>query len=415
MRILAVEPIIQSFLDMDFYKLTMGQIAWRKFFHTHVRYAFRNRTKNIKLADYIDEQELRAQLDLAAQLKPNTEELVYLRESRWIPKGFFRPAYLDFLRAIQFSEYELIKKDDTYEITVEGRWANAIWWETIILSIVNELYYRGLLKKRGIAVEEAWAEGEYRLMKKIEIIKIEAPRLVDFGTRRRFSSSWQEHVVRRLKSELPDDQLFLGISNVHLAKKYGLKPTGTFAHEVFMICAGRDGASDEGICATHNKVLQDWWDLYGESMSIALTDTFGTEFFFKDFTLEQAQAWRGLRQDSGDPFNFGEKAIAFYKQLGVDPRSKIIVFSDGLDIDMIVALHRRFNGEIGVAFGWGTNLTNDLGFSPLSLIVKPTHADSNSLVKLSDNLAKAMGEPAAIERYKKIFGYSGYFHQDCKY
>ena len=182
-----------------------------------------------------------------------------------------------------------------------------------------------------------------------------------------------------------------------------------------MIFSGIFHGSDEEIRASHQKVLDIWWQEYGEPLSIALTDTYGSDFFFRDFTEEQAQNWRGLRQDSGDSIMFGEKAIAFYNRLGIDPREKLIVFSDGLDIRKIVEIAERFTGRIKVAFGWGTNLTNDLGLKPLSLIVKAIEANGYRTVKLSDNLAKAMGDKEDIDRFIKIFEYSNTFSEALVY
>ena len=184
---------------------------------------------------------------------------------------------------------------------------------------------------------------------------------------------------------------------------------------MYMVLSRLFGDSDEAIRGSHNRVLREWWDEYGASLSIALTDTYGTDFFFKDMTEEQARLWKGLRHDSGDPFAFGEKAIAFYEGYGIDPRDKLLIFSDGLEIETICAIADRFAGRIRVTFGWGTNLTNDLGFPPLSLVVKVVEACGHRTVKLSDNLAKATGSPRDIERFKRIFRYVDTVSQECKY
>jgi nicotinate phosphoribosyltransferase len=240
----------------------------------------------------------------------------------------------------------------------------------------------------------------------------------DFGTRRRFSKGWQDYVVKTLRNEFADriaEPQFRGTSNVHLAMKYGLLPMGTSAHEMYMIMAGISDQTDDGIRNSHNKFLDLWWDQYGYGLSIALTDTFGSEFFFKDMTSWQAAKWKGLRHDSGDPIVFGERVIEFYKSHGIDPIDKIIVFSDGLDVDSIININNHFKDRIKVTFGWGTNLTNDLGFKALSLVIKPVMANNVSLVKLSDNLAKAMGDVSVVERYKRIFGHTNATSTECRY
>ena len=190
---------------------------------------------------------------------------------------------------------------------------------------------------------------------------------------------------------------------------------GTNAHEEDMAMSGIMHGSDDEIRNSHQKVLQEWWEEYGWALSIALTDTYGTDFFFKDMTYEQARDWKGLRHDSGDPFKFGDRAIAFYQHYGIDPREKLLVFSDGLDVDTIIRLADYFAGRIKVTFGWGTNLTNDLGFPAISIIIKLLESNGHGTVKLSDNLAKAMGKPEDIERFKRIFGYTGTTYEKVRY
>jgi nicotinate phosphoribosyltransferase len=186
---------------------------------------------------------------------------------------------------------------------------------------------------------------------------------------------------------------------------HGLVPMGTSAHELYMVMSGIMHESDDLIRASHNQVLQDWWELYGWGLSVAVTDTYGSEFFFRDMDREQARVWKGLRHDSGDPFEFGERAIGFYEGLGIDPREKLIIFSDGLELETILALSERFQGRVKLSFGWGTNLTNDLGFDPISIVVKAIEADGRRTVKLSDNLAKATGTQEDIQRFRRIFGH----------
>lgn len=408
------EPIGQSLLDLDSYKLTMAQFVWQEYFDVHVKYAFKNRTKKVRLAEHIDIGELREQLDAVRDLRFSEKELQYLQSIKVDGKQiFFNPKFFKFLRGLELPPCELELVDGNFQITVRGLWPMGIFWETIILSIVNELYYKSIFGR--LALFRVEDEGFKRLNQKIRILqKNPEVSFIEFGTRRRFSRSWQNFVIETLALNLPSSQ-FLGTSNVRLAMSFGLQPSGTMAHELFMVYQALHGRSDEEIRKSHNRVLRDWYNFYGYPLSIALTDTCGSDFFFRDMFNGQAIQWKGLRQDSGDPITFGEKAIKFYENYGIDPREKLLVFSDGLDIEMILKIHNHFHKRIKVSFGWGTNLTNDLGPESLSLVVKAVEANGHGLVKLSDNLAKATGRPEDVERFKKIFGYTEDNYQECKY
>ncbi|HTM68222.1 MAG TPA: nicotinate phosphoribosyltransferase [Candidatus Binatia bacterium] len=415
-----MKKIIRSLLDLDFYKLTMAQLAWKRHADVPVRYGFTNRTKGVALAETVREEDLRREIDHARGLRFSEEELAYLYESPFIPKGTFGEPFLGFLAGLSLPEVEIERAGDGYRIETEAPWPQAMFWETMLLGIVNELHYRSLLERDGVTrgterEDEFWRDGCARLKAKIARLKDAAPdaKFIEFGTRRRFEAAWQGALVQILMDDLPDQ--LLGTSNVHLAKTLGIRPVGTFAHEMYMVYAGIDGATDEGLLASHNRVLRDWWEEYGEPLSIALTDTYGTGFFFRDMTGEQAAAWRGLRQDSGDPEAFGERAIAFYQRHGVDPATKSVVFSDGLDVEAIVRLQARFRGRIGTVYGWGTNLTNDLGYAPLSLVVKAIRSCGRPTVKLSDNPAKATGPADEVDRYKRVFGYEEGTRVECTY
>lgn len=408
--------VVESLMDVDFYKFTMGQLVFKKYRGVVVTFAFRCRTKGAELARRIDIQELRWQLDHVRSLRFSQTALNYLRGINEGGERMFDEAYLEFLRQLELPEYDLREANGDFILEFTGCWAEVIYWETIALAIINELYYRSLMALlTPFEIECVYATGRLRLQEKIRRLK-ERPEVIftDFGTRRRFNFSWQDYAVGILADELPRTQ-FVGTSNVHLAHKHGLKPMGTSAHERDMVMAGLMAGTDEGIRQSVKRSLDDWWEEYGQKLSIALTDTFGTDFFFRSMTPEQARNWKGLRQDSGDPIQFGEKAIAFYKACGVDPEEKILVFSDGLDLDAIFRITDHFRGRVKTIFGWGTNLTNDLGFAPLSLVIKAVRADGRGLVKLSDNLAKAIGDPQDVERYKRVCGYTGRTYQDCRY
>lgn len=421
MKIKNRTPIITSLLDADFYKFSMGQVVLKRYPKVPVRYAFKNRTRDVKLAGFVDIEDLRFQLDCVRQLRFSNTDLHYLRGTNEYGNRMFCEEYLEFLRSLRLPAYELEEVDGTFKLDFFGYWAEVILWETIALAIINELYYKELMSRLSEFERDlVYVAGKTRLSEKIKILRayqyLGDPGITfsDFGSRRRFSKEWHDYVVKVLVAELPLQ--FRGTSDVELAAKYGTMPMGTAAHEMDMVYSGIFHANDEDIRTSHQKFLQDWWEEYGWGLSIALTDTFGTDFFFSSMTGKQAQKWKGLRQDSGDPFAFGEKAIAFYEKHSVDPKEKLLVFSDGLDIETIVKLHQQFRGRIKTTFGWGTNLTNDLGFKALSLVIKIVEANGHGVVKLSDNLAKAIGRPEDVERYKQIFGYTKKeYYKECVY
>ena len=408
--------IIESLLDDDFYKFTMGQVVFNRYREVPVKFAFRNRTRGIKLAEIIREEDLRQELDHVRTLRFTKSEIHYLRGTDEYGDRMFGEPYLQFLTNLTLPSYVLRKVDGNYELEFPGKWSEAMYWEIHALAIVNELYYRGLMDQLSqFERDTVYAQGTLRLAEKIKVLR-ERPDIIfcDFGTRRRFSREWQDYVVKMLVQELPETQ-FLGTSNTYLAMKYAILPMGTAAHEMDMGVSGIMHENEDTIRASHNKVLQDWWQQYGEGLSIALTDTYGTDFFFQDMTYEQARNWKGLRQDSGDPFEFVDKTLAFYQGHGIDPREKLIVFSDGLDVETIIKLADYCKDRTKCTFGWGTNLTNDLGLKALSLIVKLMESNGHGTVKLSDNLAKALGIPKDVERFKQIFGYTGTTYEEVRY
>ena len=399
--------IINSLLDTDFYKYTMGQFAWKYYNNVKVKYAFINRSK-VKLAEFIHIPDLIRELDQVRNLKLDMEELNYLNSL-----GIFSKGYLNFLSTLKMPPVYVSEKDKQLVIETEGKWCEAIFWETFILSIVNEMYY----KSYGQTPIGYLGIFQDNLVPKIDKIIANPFKFVEFGTRRRFSSEIQSSLLTMMDNSagLSDSNALIGTSNVYLAKYFKLKPIGTMAHELPMVCAGLHDESLYTLEHSHDKMLSQWYFLYGEELSIVLTDTFGTDFFFKDFTKEKAEQWKGLRQDSGDPIEFGKKALKFYKDKGIDPKTKLIIFSDGLNIDKIYQIEKEFKGKIQTAYGWGTNLTNDVGAEPLSIVVKAVEANGRPLVKLSDNTAKALGKPKTIEKYKKAFGHESTYTEPLYY
>ena len=300
--------------------------------------------------------------------------------------------------------------DGQYIIRVKGPWPIVIFWETLWLSIVNELYYRYTVGD----LEKYFPEGERRLLEKIDPLNSlsEWTNFIEFGTRRRFCREWQRRVLEIcMDAKVP----MIGTSNVSLAMELGLDPKGTMAHEEGMVYSGiyHDEDDAAGTFVSHEKMLDDWFDFYGEPLSIALTDTYGSQYFFRTFGEERARKWRGPRQDSADPFAFGEFTIDYYRGYGIDPASKLWVPSDGLNCQTIVELDKRFRGRIHTSAGWGTTMTNDMGLPTLSIVAKAVEANGYGTVKLSDNIAKATGTPDDIARAKLFVGYTGNNYQEC--
>ena len=407
---------VESLLDTDFYKPTTQQFVFHRHPDVQVKFALKNRTASVKLENWIPEAELREELDHARSLQFQKGEIEYLRGIEAAGKKIFKDDYLAFLEKFRLPAYHLKKTGHSFKLEFEGSWPEATYWETIALSTINELYYLNILKQKPRArlLRELIVEtGQNRLAEKIKILKkYPGIVMVEFGTRRRFGRLWQDYVVKTLKDELYPKQL-LGTSNIYLARKYGLTPLGTMAHELFMGYSGIMHGNNDEIRASHNQVLRDWEEEYAPALLIALTDTYGTKFFFEDMTKEQAERWDGLRQDSGDPLSFG--SVEFYRKHGIDPKPKKSFFSDGLEVDSMVKLYKKFHKDTTARFGPGTHFTNDLGFKALSLVVKLVESNGYGTVKLSDNLSKATGKPEDIEKFKQIFGYTGSHYEECKY
>lgn len=409
-----MKPIINSLLDIDFYKFTMGQFIFNLYPQIPVKFAFKNRTTKVRLADRVDEQELQEQLDHLKTLIIFGQEYDYLESIKIGEQPMFSKQYPRFLLELELCDYYLEKHDGQYILEFSGPWSRVTYSETLALAIISELYTQAMMRVQGLSKRDIWTIGEEKLLEKIEILKkYPGITFADFGHRRRSSFDWHEYEVEILKNELPKQ--FIGTSDTYLAWKYDLMSIGTNAHELQQVLAALAKDNDEAVRQAPYKVAQDWWNLYGWDLSIILPDTFGTSSFLTGVTKEQAQAWKGFRQDSGDPFEIGERTIVFYQQHGINSKDKLLIFSDGLEVPTMIKLYEQFSSRIRVSFGWGTNLTNDVGIKPLSLVIKVVEADGQPAVKLSDNLEKAIGTPQEIERYKKIFGYQETYNQKCTY
>lgn len=421
--------VIDSLLDLDLYKLTMQQLQLFRYPHARVRFGFRCRTKSVCLPDVIPAGALAEQFSELRRLRFSAEDIEYLRNGIGLT-GLFQEPYLNWLYGYQVPKIEVRINDGQFLICAEDEWPRVTLVETLVLSIVNELFNYYQLKSRGRDWSDTRGYGLERLEFKIDQLKrsnlagsLLPGCIVEFGTRRRINGSWQREVLHSLADAVPN--LLAGTSNVKLARELRLKPTGTFAHEMDMVYSRLHGDLDRGIRQSHNRMLGDWWHQYGEPLSIALTDTYGTDFFFRDMSRVQAQSWRGLRHDSGPWPEFGEKVIAEYQKHEIDPQGKTIVWSDGLTPDTVLAIDRKFGRRIKCVYGWGTNLSNDfgsdaereLGIRPLSIVMKATHVNGKPTVKLSDNPAKAVGPPDAVRRFQRIFGYNpeDYEYSECVY
>jgi nicotinate phosphoribosyltransferase len=420
-----IDPIVRSLLDTDFYKLLMGQFIYEHHPNTHVTFALINRTRQVRLADIVPESELRAQLDHVRGLRFRPNELIWIAGATFYGKQrMFHPAFIDFLRGLRLPDYDLKVEDGQYVLSFSGSWMEVTWWEIYALSIVSELKARAGLRQRGeLELDFLYACAKSKLLAKLHRLKgLEGLALSEFGARRRHSFLWQEWVVRAMHEVLGPG--FVGTSNAFLAFKHGLDAKGTNAHELPMVLAAlaRDDAS---LKASQYELLRQWQNTYSGNLLVALPDTFGTTQFLKSAPSWVALNWRGYRPDSKAPIEAGEEIIAWLKHNAVDPASRFVLFSDGLDVAVpgqsccgedIAAIHRHFAGRIGLAYGWGTNASNDFRdcdprgeglFDPLSLVCKVVAAEGHPAVKLSDNFNKATGPAAEIERYRRVFGLEG--------
>lgn len=385
---------------LDYYKATMGQVEFQQYPDAEVTFELKNRA-SAKLSEFVSPDELSDRLDiLRAGWQP--DETAYLASlQNQDGTAQFTPEYLDFLADNPLPPVDVALDDDgELAVRATGAWPLVTFWETVVMSELNELYFANKLATEGSSIDELYREGDRRLDEKIAKLAARPDiKFSDFGTRRRFSYDWQKHVIERVATELPDN--FIGTSNIYLARVLGLKPIGTFAHELPMVYSAMADASEENPLNGHNRVLQDWDRTYKGDLSTALTDTFTTDFFFADFTPEQAESWKALRHDSGDPIEFGDRVIEFYENLDINPTNKTIVFSDGLDIDTIIELADYFKGRINVTFGWGTTLTNDLGVKANNFVMKAVNVNGTPTVKLSDAEGKHTGPSDKIELYKE--------------
>lgn len=409
-----LDPIIRSLLDTDFYKLLMLQMIWGLYRDVDVTFSLINRKKTVRLADEIDEQELRAQLDHARTLRFSKKEMIWLAGNTFYGhKHIFQPEFLEWLQDFQLPDYELTRKGGQYELHFYGPWTHTTMWEIPALAIINELRSRAAMKNMGrFALDVLYARAKAKMWSKVERLqKLPDLRISDFGTRRRHSFLWQHWCVESLKEGI--GEAFTGTSNVLHAMNLDLEALGTNAHELPMVIAAL-AKTDKELRSAPYRVMQAWNRYYGGNLLVVLPDAFGTDSFLRN-APDWVADWTGFRPDSAPPIEGGEKIIRWWLEHGKNPQEKILIFSDALDVDTIEKTYRHFEGRVKMSFGWGTNLTNDFagcapqknsGLDAISLVCKVTHANGRPAVKLSDNLQKATGEPKEIERYIKFFGNS---------
>ena len=407
-----LDPIVRSLLDTDFYKLLMLQMIWGMHPNVDATFSLINRATSVKLAEEIDEGELREQLDHARTLRFSKKEMIWLGGNNFYGrKQIFEPEFLAWLENFQLPPYHLEKRDGQYELTFAGPWVMTSMWEIPALAIINELRSRSAMKAFGpFALDVLYARAKAKMWDKTERLKmLPEIKISDFGPRRRHSFLWQRWCVEALKEGI--GEAFTGTSNVLLAMDTDLEALGTNAHELPMVYAALANSEDE-LKQSPYKVLRDWQRYYGGNLLIVLPDAFGTAAFLRD-APDWVADWTGFRPDSAPPIEGGERIIEWWRKKGQDPRSKLLIFSDGLDVDTIIETYRHFEGKVRMSFGWGTNLTNDFeGCAPketdrlnaISLVCKVTEANGRPAVKLSDNPAKATGDKEEIARYLRIFG-----------
>lgn len=438
-----LDPVTRSLLDTDFYKLLMLQFIWKHYPKTEVSFALSNRASSVRLADMVPLEEIEAQMEHARSLRFRRSELVWLAGNTFYGRrGIFLPEFLTWLEEdFRLSDYELSVKDGQLQMHFLGTWPETTMWELYALSIVNELKTRASLKKLSeFGLDILYARAKTKLWGKIERLRgVPGLKVADFGTRRRHSFLWQEYVVDAMAANL--GPAFIGTSNAFLAHKHDLEAIGTNAHEIPMVLAALAN-DDEERKASQYRVLELWQGTYDGALLIMLPDTYGTTQFLQN-APDWAADWTGQRVDSKDPYVAGDEYIRWLEEHHRNPKDKLLIASDGLDVDDILGLHAYFSGtlqsgttiadfrtaadfadlrkwvpgrRIRFSAGWGTLLTNDFrgcdpdagsGFDPLSLICKVHEVEGRPAVKLSDNYAKAMGPPAEIERYRRVFGTVG--------
>ncbi len=441
-----LDPVIRSLLDTDWYKLAMLQFIWQCFPGTRVRFTLINRARAVRLAEVVDERELRCQLDHVRALRFTKSELIWLAGNTFYGQhNIFSPDFIEWLAELSLPPYRLTREDGQFRLDFEGAWEQVTLWEIYALAILSELRTRrGYARLDEMDLDVLFARAKAKLWSKAEQIRgVPGLKFADFGTRRRHSFLWQEYVVALLAAKLPE--AFSGTSNTYLAYKHNLEAIGTNAHELPMVLTalarlGRLGGTD--LKGAQYEVMRLWQKMYRGAMRVMLPDTYGSTQFFRG-APDWAADWTGVRLDSKDPFAGGDEALAFFASHGRDPREKLLIPSDALDPERMLGLHAHLGGRIQPGFaapdfrdardfqdparwihdprcrisaGIGTNLTNDFAgcapvpvaeFMPISLVCKVAEVEGQAAVKLSDNYAKATGPAEEVAHSREVFGTEG--------
>jgi len=385
--------IIPSLLDTDLYKFTMMQVVLHHFPGAQVEYRFKCRNPDVDLTPYV--AEIRHEIRELCALRFAPDELEYLRGWR-----FFKSDFVDLLGLFRLDERfiqveRIAGSDREIDITIRGPWLHTILFEVPVLAIVSEVYDRNVHPRPDLA------EGRRRLAAKVARINAVADpefRIADYGTRRRFSRAWHEEVLRTLAAGIGPK--FVGTSNVKFGQELRLTPLGTMAHEYLQACQAVGPRLRDSQVFAFNM----WAREYRGDLGIALSDVCGMDAFLRDFDLFLCKLFDGVRHDSGDPFEWGEKLIGHYHKMRIDPRSKTMVFSDSLNVPLAIELFERFRGRMHTAFGIGTNLTNDLSYEPLSIVIKMTRCNGQPVAKISDEPSKTMDyDPSYVAYLREVF------------
>ena len=382
-----LSPIIVSLLDTDLYKFNMNQVMFHKHTNLNGTYMFKCRNKDVVFTEEMLD-EINAQIDHLCTLTFTDEELDYLSSLR-----FIKSDYVEFLRIWRPLRRYVVTHlhNGEIQIIVNGPLFSVMQFEIYLLEIVNEVYFRmkynylnlvESARERLIGKMNGFRAGEYDF------------KFAEFGCRRRLSREWQDYVV----GELIKDNHCVGTSNVYLAMKYGVKPIGTYAHEYVQMYQGVPGVQ---LAYTNKMALEEWFDEYQGDNGTALTDTLGTDLFLRDFNKLQALCYTGVRHDSGDPIEWGEKIIAHYESLGIDPKTKTLLFSDSLNFDRAQKIYDHFRDRINVSFGIGTYLSNDTYADPLNIVIKLQYVNGHPVAKISDTPGKAMCQDNDYLEYLK--------------
>ncbi len=378
-----MHQIITSLLETDMYKFSMGQAIYHQFSEYKTTWSFKCRNTDVHFTDEMVDEIIR-QIKLYCKLNFTEEELEYLDGIKWI-KG----SYVDFLRLWKprFEDFEITKDAECgLAIETKGTWLNTSMYEIPTLAIVNEVYFR--MNYNYDRLKKSFEDRLNEKIRRVTTGELNLGAFSEFGLRRRLSAEAQEMAVRALAEHSYPASKFVGTSNVYLAKKFGLTPVGTMAHE-WIMCVGQGNHK-------HNPAYSNWYSLdawvkeYGVLNGTALTDAITTDCFLKDFQLTYATLFSGVRHDSGDPYEWGNKMIAHYEKLGIDARTKTLLFSDNLDFEKASAIHDYFVGKIKVAFGIGTYISNDTDEPPLNIVMKTTACNGMDVAKISDTPGKGM-------------------------